>query len=127
MRVGLVRRVVMTPTGGILESCGEALASVSCITAAARPSYASSLTLRRRGTRYSGRLSSGPGCNGNRRVGLRRLGSGNQRYGTTYTQPDGRFTIQRSRRLRGAVYVVAAQQPLGMAICRSGNSRAIRG
>lgn len=30
-RVGLVRRAVFSPTGGIFESCGEALAAIACL------------------------------------------------------------------------------------------------
>lgn len=90
--------------------------------------YSTYLTLRRRGAKYSGRLtSSRSGCKVGRLVILRRAGSGTKRFGTTYSRGDGTFTIKRAFRLRGQVYAMAAGRASGSTICRNGRSPTIRG
>ncbi len=94
----------------------------------ARPRYATSVSLRRRGARYSGRASSARlGCKVGRRVVLRRFGSGSRSFGSTRTRSNGTFSIQRSRRLRGRVYASVTDRYTTVAVCRGGRSRSIRG
>jgi hypothetical protein len=90
--------------------------------------FPSSISLRRSGARYSGRVNSSFGsCKGNRRVVLRRAGSGSKSFGSTRTRANGTFTIKRRSRLRGRIYVVVAGRSSAETLCRSANSRRIRG
>jgi hypothetical protein len=90
--------------------------------------YPSSISLRRSGARYSGRVnSSRSGCKSARRGVLRRVGSGTRSFGSARTRANGTFTIRRSSRLRGRVYVVVAGRSSSSTLCRSANSRRIRG
>lgn len=87
-------------------------------------------TLKRRGrgaVQYSGKLSTLTACRRNRRVVLRRVGSGTRSFGSTQTRADGTFTIRRSRRLRGRVYVVISARTQGSTICSVARSRRIGG
>lgn len=84
-------------------------------------------TLRRRGSRYSGRIRTRTDCINRRTVVLRRVGSGKKSFGRARTRSNGTFTIQRGRRLRGRVYVVVASRGQGLVTCISGRSRKIRG
>lgn len=86
-----------------------------------------SSTLRRRGARYSGRISTRADCTSRRTVVLRRVGSGTKSFGRALTRSNGTFTIQRSRRLRGKVYVVVASRGQGLVTCSLGRSAQIRG
>jgi hypothetical protein len=98
------------------------------VAAPRRPRYSTGMTLRRRGARYSGRLSSGrTGCKIGRRVVLRRIGRGTTSYGSTYSQSDGTFSIKRPRRLQGSVYAMTVQRATSAAVCTSGRSPSIRG
>jgi hypothetical protein len=93
-----------------------------------RVKYPSSITLRRSGARYSGRVSSSrSGCKGSRRVVLRRKGSGTRSFGSATTRSNGTFTIRRSSRLRGTVYVVVTGRSSTTALCQTAKSRRIRG
>jgi hypothetical protein len=90
--------------------------------------YPSSVSLRRSGARYSGRVgSSRSGCKGSRRVVLRRKGSGTRSFGSAKTRSNGTFTIRRKSRLRGTVYVVVTSRSSATVLCRTANSRRIRG
>ena len=90
--------------------------------------YPSSVSLRRSGARYSGRVNSSlSNCKANRRVVLRRAGSGTKSFGSTRTRANGTFTIKRRSRLRGRIYVVVAGRSSAETLCRSANSRRIRG
>ncbi len=90
--------------------------------------YPSSISLRRSGSRYSGRVNSSlSGCKAKRRVVLRRAGSGTKSFGSTRTRANGTFTIRRKSRLRGRLYVVVAGRSSAETLCRSANSRRIRG
>jgi hypothetical protein len=90
--------------------------------------YPTSATLRRRGARYSGRVTSSlRSCASNRRVVLRRRGSGTKSYGSARTRSNGTFTIRRSKRLRGRVYVTVVGRSSATILCRSTRSRQIRG
>jgi len=90
--------------------------------------YFTYLSLRRRGASYRGRVtSSRAGCKVGRLVVLRRNGSGTKRFGSAYSRGDGTFTIRRSQRLRGKVYVVAATRTSQSALCKHGRSSPIRG
>jgi hypothetical protein len=167
-RVGVVRRVVMTPSGSPLESCGEVFASITCIPidrdgdgfasdrdcddasakvhpgarevldnatdencdgiAGRRPRVASTVKLRRRGAKHTGRVtSSNAQCVAGRRVLLRRKGSGTKRFGAAYTTATGRFTIRRAHRIRGRIYAVATQMRTADVLCRKATSKKIRG
>jgi len=86
-----------------------------------------SSTLRRRGARYRGTISTRRDCLNRRVVVLRRVGSGKKSFGQTRTRSNGTFTIQRSRRLRGKVYVVVASRGQGPVTCSLGRSGQIRG
>jgi hypothetical protein len=88
---------------------------------------AASSTLRRRGSRYSGRISTRSDCRGRRTVVLRRLGSRTRSFGRTLTRNDGTFTLQRTRRLRGSIYVVVVARRQAQTICSMARSPAIRG
>jgi hypothetical protein len=88
---------------------------------------AASSSLRRRGSRYSGRLATGSDCLGRRTVVLRRVGGGAKSFGRALTRKNGTFSIQRTRRLRGRVYVVAVAQTRANTICSAGRSATIRG
>lgn len=92
----------------------------------ARTRYFTSVSLRRRGARYSGRVTSGQGCNAGRLVVLRRAGS-TRSFGRTRTRASGTFAIQRRHRVRGSVGVHVAQRSLSTAICQAARSRRIRG
>ena len=101
---------------------------VPVVAVPARPRYATSASLRRRGARYSGRVSSTRlGCKVGRRVVLRRFGSGTKSFGSTRTRSNGTFSIQRSRRLRGRVYASVTDRYTPTAVCRGGRSKSIRG
>jgi hypothetical protein len=86
-----------------------------------------SSSLRRRGTRYSGKLVTGAGCRFNRDVVLRRVGRGLKSFGRARTRPDGSFTIRRSSRAGGRVYVAVAGVTKAQVICKSGKSPRIKG
>ena len=93
---------------------------------AARTPYASRVTLRRRGARYSGRVRAGwRGCVVRRRVTLRRSGSAKV-FAATHTRADGTFTIRRRSRLRGRVYVRVPERATATTICRTGRSKTLR-
>ncbi len=95
-------------------------------TAATR--YATTVSLRRRGTSYRGKLgSSRKGCTVGRRVVLRRVGQGTRSYGSATTRGDGTYTIRRRSRVRARVYVVAAERSRSGVLCRSGRSSRING
>lgn len=85
-----------------------------------------SVSLRRIGRRFVGRVTSGPGCANRRRVILRRVGSGKRSFGSTNATPDGSFTIRVNRRLRGRFYVVVAERGNKTKLCRVGTSRRVR-
>lgn len=91
----------------------------------------STLTVTRRKTRragrYAGRLRTTRICRRNRVVVLRRVGSGARSFARSRTRADGTYTLKRSRRLRGRVYVVVAARRQGAVICASGRTRRIRG
>jgi hypothetical protein len=90
-------------------------------------SVAASLSLRRRGSRYSGRISTRSDCRRQRTVVLRSLGSGTRSFGRTLTRNDGTFTLRRTRRLRGSIYVVVVARRQAQTICSVSRSAAIRG
>ncbi len=90
--------------------------------------YVTTVSLRRRGTSYRGRLSSDrKGCKVGRRVVLRRVGKGARSYGSAQTRGDGTFVINRSERLRARVYAVASERSGSGVLCRSGRSPSING
>jgi hypothetical protein len=167
-RIGVVRRVVLSPSGALLQGCGEVFASITCIpvdrdgdgfasdrdcdevssavhpgaaevldnavdencdgVAAKRVRYSSSLTIRRKGKRYFGRVSSTAAeCVSRRRVILRRKGRGTRVFGVTTSRRTGRFSIRRSKRLRGRVYVAVATKVTAGSRCTTAQSRRIRG
>ena len=178
-RVGIVRRVVLTPSGGILATCGEAIAPLTCFprdsdadgvddsadqckdtkgvaptgcadadadgvpdsadkcSTAAGPApsgcpvkqrLSASVTLKRRGSTYSGRVSSAQaGCVTGRRVVLRLVGKGTRAYGSATVRAGGTFSIRRSKRLRGRVYVALAAANSTTLICEKTASKRIRG
>lgn len=84
-------------------------------------------TLRRRGARYSGRLSTRTDCISRRTVVLRRVGSGTKSFGRTLTRSGGTFTITRSSRLRGRLYVIVLARGQGLVTCSTIRSSRIRG
>lgn len=86
-----------------------------------------SSSLQRRGSRYSGRLTSAGECLGNRTVVLRRAGSGSRSFGRALTRSNGTFTFQRKRRLRGRVYAVVLARRSAQTICGAGRSGTTRG
>jgi len=88
---------------------------------------AASSSLRRRGSRYSGRLNTRSDCLRRRTVVLRRVGSGTRSFGRTLTRNDGTFTFQRTRRLRGRIYVVVVARRQAQTICSAGRSATLRG
>ena len=89
--------------------------------------YATVVKLRRNGRRYSGRVVSvRSSCQRSRVVTLRRVGSSGS-FGTAVTRRSGTFTIRRSARLRGKVYVRVTQRSSSTLLCRGGTSRRIRG
>jgi hypothetical protein len=88
---------------------------------------AASASLRRRGSRYSGRVSTRSDCLGRRTVVLRRTGSGTRSFGRTLTRSNGTFTFRRSRRLRGRVYVAVVARRQASTICSAGRSATLRG
>jgi hypothetical protein len=88
---------------------------------------AGSATARRVGSRYSGRISTRSDCMGQRTVVLRRVGSGTRSFGRTLSRANGTFTVKRSRRLRGRVYVVVLSRKTGVITCQSARSPTIRG
>jgi hypothetical protein len=178
-RIGLVRRVVLTPSGGIISTCGEVIAPATCFprdtdgdgvddsadqcldtdgvaptgcpdadrdgvpdssdkcTSVGGPGpsgcpvkqrVAASVTLKRRGSSYSGKVkSSQSGCAASRRVVLRRVGKGTRSFGSATTTSKGSFTIRRSRRLRGRVYVALAASNSTTLICERTASKRISG
>jgi hypothetical protein len=90
--------------------------------------YTTSSTLRRRAARYSGRVAGFSGCQGRRTVVLRRVGSGTKSFGRSLSRANGTFTIQRSRRLRGTLYVIVLQRKASATvICNTTRSGTIRG
>jgi hypothetical protein len=205
-RIGVVRRVVLSPSGNILESCGEALTAAPCFprdsdgdgvsddvdkcpttkgsasaggcpdadgdgipdsadkcpntpgpaSAAGCPDadgdgipdsvdrcktvpgpapsgcpeqakYATLVTVKRSGRRFSGRVSSsGPGCASARHVVLRRVGNGTRAFAATTARPDGTFTIVAPPRMRGPFYVLVSARNLKTKLCRSASSRFVR-
>jgi hypothetical protein len=92
-----------------------------------RTRVAASSTLRRRGARYSGRISTSASCSGRRTVVLRRAGTGVKSFGRTLSRANGTYTISRSTRLRGTVYVIVTARSQGGTICSSTRSTQIRG
>ena len=178
-RVGIVRRVVITPSGGLISTCGEAIAPLTCFprdsdadgvednadqckdtkgvaptgcadadadgvpdsvdkcSSAAGPApsgcpvkqrVSASVTLKRRGSTYSGRVSSPQaGCVTGRRVVLRMVGKGTRAYGSANVRAGGTFSIRRSKRLRGRVYVALAAANSTTLICEKTASKRIRG
>jgi hypothetical protein len=178
-RIGVVRRIVLTPSGGIISSCGELIAPVTCFprdsdgdgiddstdqcrdsdgvaptgcpdadrdgipdasdkcVSAAGPGpagcpvkqrFSTAVTIKRHGARYGGRVvSPSPGCVSGRRVVLRRVGGGTRSYGSAVTSSTGTFTIRRSRRLRGRVYLAVAGMATGTLICDKTASKLMRG
>jgi len=88
---------------------------------------AASSSLRRRGSRYSGRVSTRTDCLRRRTVVLRRAGSGTRSFGRTLTRNNGTFTFQRTRRLRGSIYVVVVARRQAQTICSAARSARIRG
>lgn len=86
-----------------------------------------STTLRRRGARYSGRISTSANCIAGRTVVLRRVGSGVKSFGRALTRADGTFTVKRGIRLHGRVYVVIVARSQGNTTCSSGRALTIRG
>jgi hypothetical protein len=93
----------------------------------AKQRYATLVTLRHAGRRFSGRVSSsGPGCAGSRRIVLRRVGSGTRSFGATVTRSNGSFTIVLGRTARGRFYAVVAERSLKTRLCRVGSSRTLR-
>ena len=86
------------------------------------------MTLKRRGSTYSGRVSSPQaGCVAKRRVVLRVVGKGTRAYGSATVGSRGTFTIRRSKRLRGRVYVALAATKTSTLICEKAASKRIRG
>lgn len=90
-------------------------------------SITASTTVRRAAARYSGRIVSRADCRSRRTVVLRRSGSGTRTFGRAVSRTNGTFTIRRSRRLRGRVYVVVLPRTQGVVTCRSARSFTIRG
>jgi hypothetical protein len=88
---------------------------------------AASSSLRRRGSRYSGRIKTRSDCRRQRTVVLRRIGSGTRSFGRTLTRNNGTFTFQRNRRLRGRVYVVVVARRQLKTICTATRSASLRG
>jgi hypothetical protein len=89
--------------------------------------YATLVTLRHSGRRFTGRVSSsGPGCAGGRRVVLRRQGAGTRSYGSTVARSNGTFTIVIGRSARGRFLAVVAERSLKTRLCRVGRSKALR-
>jgi hypothetical protein len=86
-----------------------------------------SSSLQRRGSRYSGRLTTAGECLARRTVVLRRAGSGTRSFGQTLTRSNGTFTFQRKRRLRGRVYAVVLTRRNAHTICSAGRSATTRG
>jgi hypothetical protein len=84
--------------------------------------YASSVSLRRRGARYSGRVTSGEGCVGGRTVRLRR---GSRTIATTRTRYNGTFTIQLSRKVRGRAYVSVSPRANSSVRCTATRSSSV--
>lgn len=80
-----------------------------------------------RAVRYSGRVTTTPGCRRNRSVVLRRVGFGARSFGRAVTRADGTYTIRRSRRLRGRVYTVVSQSKRGVITCTTARSSSFRG
>ena len=93
--------------------------------------HSTSVAVKRSSTRsgrYTGRVrSAAPLCVAGRTVKLRRRGSGSRAFGTARTNARGRYTIRRSSRVRGRVYVVAPKTADATTICRTGRSRSLRG
>jgi hypothetical protein len=98
------------------------------VASAAQTRFTTSVSVRRRGTTYRGRVSSArAGCKVGRRVVLRKVGSGTRRFGTGYSRGDGTFRITRARRLGGRVYVMAAGRDTPAVLCRNGRSPTVSG
>lgn len=86
--------------------------------------YASSISLRRRGARYSGRVASaGEDCLGNRTVRLRK---GSRTIASTRTRYNGTYTIQLSRKARGRVYVSVSARVNSDVRCTAARSSSVR-
>lgn len=99
-------------------------------TVLAPPRHSSTISLSRRGARparYSGRVNTVTTCRRNRTVVLRRPGFGVRSFGRATTRADGSYTIRRSRRVRGRVYVVVSTSRRGNTTCLSSSSRRIQG
>lgn len=87
--------------------------------------YKTTITIKRRGRVYSGVVKSSlKACSQRRKVQLKRNGKA---FGTARTSSTGRYTIKRSRRLRGRVYVTAPAVSSKTITCRAGKSKRIRG
>jgi len=85
--------------------------------------HRTTVTLRRRGSRYLGRLRAGTSaCLRSRRVVLRVVGRGTRSFGTDTTSRNGAFDIALRRRPRGRVYVVVVARTAGSAVCQRGRS-----
>lgn len=85
-----------------------------------------SATLRRHRARYSGKIVTQAGCRLGRDVTLRKVGN-SQSFGRAVSRADGGFTIRRSRRVGGHVFVSVAARTKGQIVCRAGSSGRIRG
>ena len=99
-------------------------------TVLARPKHRSTISLNRSGSRparYRGRVTTVGTCRRNRTVVLRRVGLGTRNFGSAATRADGRYTILRSRRVRGRVYAFVKASRRGTTTCLSASSRRIRG
>jgi hypothetical protein len=91
------------------------------------PRVATKVTLRRRGKRYVGRVTSlNPSCSASRTVVLKAVGRA-KRLSSTASRKNGRFSIRLKRRSRARVYVVLAAQTTSTARCGATRSRRIRG
>lgn len=135
---GTVRRVTFTPSGGVINSCGLALASIACdVLPTPTPEagvddpapISRRVSIERRNGRYRGRVSAVvPGCRKNVRVELRRMGKGTRSYGSTTTRDDGSWTIK-SQPKPGKIYAVVNEErggASGAALCLAAKSRALQ-
>lgn len=92
-----------------------------------RVRYASTITLKRKGRTYRGRLTSpGQACVYRRKIVLRRVGKGTRSYGTAFTRSDGTFTIRAKKGARGRMYVIAKERTTAASLCRVGRSSGLR-
>lgn len=92
------------------------------------PTVATRITLRRRGKRYTGRVTSTqPACMKARRITIRKLGRGSHVFAAITTHTNGTFRLRKRTRIGGRIYAVAKRITRPSLACGEARSRTIRG